>query len=1476
MPPTWTDRRPIAQIIHGSYASRSAINPRGWFSNSTLNALDPTAFRTAALARINADIAVLTGMTAQGGVFWDLDGAQYPDASSGLTSNVSYLGDPVRLGTTTPAPTLNPEYPESSGSGWAPEMNTVADELMGLMTAAGLKVGMTIRPSTVVLGGLTGQLIQQAPTDEAAAISVLDAKITYCKNRWGATLFYIDTPYWGSGTVISGTGWTTLYGLHPDVLLMPESPGGNTPPTGWFASVCPYTEADLGYRQTADANRPGFSLLNMVDDDLTNATNRAKLVVGVRGGDIPMFRGWFNDQPQNANILGVYQDGTLAGVTAVSNVVVSTVAGLSYGYTGRYPDSVADLTATAISPTLIRVTFTPPDSGGAYDYVLERSTDLGVSWSTISTIIRNTTQQYDDTGRTAGVPNRYRITPRNFWGTGPKTTTADVFTNSGVVRPVADFVGSPLNGSVPFNVQLTDQSQNGPTSWTWSATNGWTSTLQNPVLPITTSGFTSVTLTATNAAGGNTVTKANYVASTNPVPPPPPPPPPGTLQFSASTYSVNENGGSATIAVTRTGGSFGALSATYATSDGTATAGMDYTAVSGTFNWADADAASKTFVVPILDDATVEGNETVNLTLTSAALGTPSAAVLTIIDNDVTPPPTPTATDRPWEVWVSPGDSSARVEVHQSPTFNVTGYNFYQGTISGFTPGPSNLIGTTDASTLFLDVGGLTNGVPVFFAASAVGPAGESSIIQARVVGTTADTSTCTPRAGKASVNNAIVGHQFHWDFSEVSAGTSAVLRNSVLPYGPQPLCEEPVGAPTTFVPSATGPSGRLIADMRHAGFRLGPNVGSGGRVLQAEVGDGDFAIYAQVKFDSTVSPFSANGMVFCRGTVAPYSFAVQRISGTTATTLRLTYSQRDGTVLTADLLNAASTSEWRMVCVQFARTAPPADAGVVTIRVVTAAGTILTASGNYTRGPRLEANPVRFGSRNGTANFLQGWMSQAGVVRGTISDAQLIWLANNGNGRAASEIRALPIPNPGLPPVGYPRDHGLLLDGRDGPNAYTVTPTGPGDDGRRSRGLYWFNYYPFYQWSPTLSAARGRYLVCLSTDHDNGTNGGALIGYTDQIGGIPASMPKRIPHNCSQTGRSVTGMETPRPWYEPGDPTGKTIYMMLHGPVSGTAVSPYNPGANIRQESQLFRTTDPDSTWEYVGPCVPLSLRDTYATLVVDHTHTGYQFIVPALTLGAWQTQTMTWGLLSDNYANSYFNGSGNLATSTPLSGFPTSPTEEFLDHFTRFHPYVAASSPVWFQNVFTVGVSGVGVGRGGWVNDAGVTLTATRLYGLEFVGGSYRRATGQSWMLRPGTDAFPTTGYVQDTRAQIEDGILHIFQKTGYPPDIGYDLLYWATCVADATVAAGARPVGTKAVAAGGGVVNVTVRDALPHKNYRLYRKAGAGSYAMVAIAPPTQAGTLITYADTVSPGSYTYQVRTVNGATETAGADLTVTAT
>ncbi|MBI1733651.1 MAG: SBBP repeat-containing protein [Candidatus Rokubacteria bacterium] len=113
----------------------------------------------------------------------------------------------------------------------------------------------------------------------------------------------------------------------------------------------------------------------------------------------------------------------------------------------------------------------------------------------------------------------------------------------------------------------------------------------------------------------------------------------GTVQFSAATYSVGEAAGSATIRVTRTGGTAGGVTVRFATSNDSATAGQDYRATSGVVTFA-ADEMTRTFTVPILNDGIGESVETLTLTLTEpgggAVLGGIPVATLSIVDDEPT------------------------------------------------------------------------------------------------------------------------------------------------------------------------------------------------------------------------------------------------------------------------------------------------------------------------------------------------------------------------------------------------------------------------------------------------------------------------------------------------------------------------------------------------------------------------------------------------------------------------------------------------------------------------------------------------------------------------------------------------------------------------------------------------------------------------------------------------------------------------
>jgi hypothetical protein len=109
--------------------------------------------------------------------------------------------------------------------------------------------------------------------------------------------------------------------------------------------------------------------------------------------------------------------------------------------------------------------------------------------------------------------------------------------------------------------------------------------------------------------------------------------------FSIADVTVDEDAGTATFTVTMSTPPVTAASVDYATSDGTATAGADYTATSGTLNFAIGD-DSESFTVDIADDTLDEAaTETFSVTLSAPVNATiaDGSATGTINDNDSAP-----------------------------------------------------------------------------------------------------------------------------------------------------------------------------------------------------------------------------------------------------------------------------------------------------------------------------------------------------------------------------------------------------------------------------------------------------------------------------------------------------------------------------------------------------------------------------------------------------------------------------------------------------------------------------------------------------------------------------------------------------------------------------------------------------------------------------------------------------------------------
>lgn len=122
-----------------------------------------------------------------------------------------------------------------------------------------------------------------------------------------------------------------------------------------------------------------------------------------------------------------------------------------------------------------------------------------------------------------------------------------------------------------------------------------------------------------------------------------------TIQIESANISVNESAGFKIVNVTRTGDLAGFASVNFATSDtagltnctvvnGKASERCDYESSVGTLRFATGE-STQIIIIPIVNDALVEGNETFTLTLSGvsgAGLGT-STSTITIQDNDAAP-----------------------------------------------------------------------------------------------------------------------------------------------------------------------------------------------------------------------------------------------------------------------------------------------------------------------------------------------------------------------------------------------------------------------------------------------------------------------------------------------------------------------------------------------------------------------------------------------------------------------------------------------------------------------------------------------------------------------------------------------------------------------------------------------------------------------------------------------------------------------
>jgi hypothetical protein len=288
----WKDRRPIGAIFLAGTQINVASNPRRWIMNSgeldVSNDKGKSAFRAALLKLADNSVQILKDTGAQGMITWDPEGEEFPGAT--------YYGDPPLV------PTLAPEM-EFKNDG----RESLIDEYFGKFRAAGLRVGVCIRPQQIVMLG--GKPVQQLVDDEHA-LQILRDKIAYAKQRWGCTLFYVDSTYYVDlgapiGRSLYPDVFKTVAQTYPDILLIPENEAMR-----YFAYSAPLnsymhhriTSTPAGARMVYPK---AFSVLMAPDGDQPD--DHAALLNAVRHGDILLFNCWY-PSPGTERIKKLYQE----------------------------------------------------------------------------------------------------------------------------------------------------------------------------------------------------------------------------------------------------------------------------------------------------------------------------------------------------------------------------------------------------------------------------------------------------------------------------------------------------------------------------------------------------------------------------------------------------------------------------------------------------------------------------------------------------------------------------------------------------------------------------------------------------------------------------------------------------------------------------------------------------------------------------------------------------------------------------------------------------------------------------------------------------------------------------------------------------------------------------------------------------------------------------------------------------------------
>lgn len=336
----------------------------------------------------------------------------------------------------------------------------------------------------------------------------------------------------------------------------------------------------------------------------------------------------------SGNSVGIQMGGGFSGGT-VGNIIQGNFIGLNAAGTGPLPNTqqgiaIFDATNNTIGGT---------QAGAANRIAFNGGPGVTISTGTGNSIRRNSIFSNNGLGIDLGT-NGVTANDSNDGDTGanhlqnfPVITGTISSSNSMTIQgSLKSFPNTTFQIDFYSNSAV-DPSGNGEGAQFINSTSITTNTngdaTINATFPVGLPAGRVVTATATDPNGNTSEFSAANSTTTA-----------GSVHFNVSSINAIEDVGTLTINVRRSGGLTGALTVEYATIDGTAVAGQDYTANSGTLTFA-AGETSKTIQIPITNDTTTESLETFTVVLRNTsnleALGAPNTLLVTLHDRNTVP-----------------------------------------------------------------------------------------------------------------------------------------------------------------------------------------------------------------------------------------------------------------------------------------------------------------------------------------------------------------------------------------------------------------------------------------------------------------------------------------------------------------------------------------------------------------------------------------------------------------------------------------------------------------------------------------------------------------------------------------------------------------------------------------------------------------------------------------------------------------------